>query len=740
MNENKLWYEKPASEWNEALPIGNGRLGAMVFGTVQKEQYQLNEDSVWYGGHRDRNNPEAQENLPRIRQLILNGEIHEAEQLMVAALSGVPQSMRTYQTLGELFLNFKYQNEEVQEYCRELDIEDAIHKVCYKMGGYHYVRESFSTYADNLMIIHLSTDNPDGISFSTLLKRGKFYDFIKKIGDDTVMIGGSLGKSGLDFASTVKVCQKNGNRKIIGETIMVENATEVWLYVDGVTTFRCDNLEKYLLKSVNVTAIKSYKEVREKHIQDYQKLYKRMELCLSMSDEKSKIPTNKRLSDIVNGKADSGLLELYFNYGRYLLISCSRPGTLPANLQGLWNKDMQPSWDSKYTININTEMNYWPAEICGLSECHEPLFELIKRMLPNGRITARKMYGCRGFVAHHNTDIWGDTAVQDWWVPGSYWVMGAAWLCTHVFTHYEYTKDVEFLREYYPIMKEAAEFFVDFLVEDNGYLKTCPSVSPENTYIMPNGECGANTAGATMDNQILRDLFSECIRAAEILNDKDKEIEQFQHIMERLCPNQIGKYGQIMEWAYDYEEKDKGHRHISQLYGLHPSNQITMDGTPELAQAARITIDRRLANGGGHTGWSRAWIVNDFAKLWDGEKALENLKLLLTKSTLSNLLDNHPPFQIDGNFGGTAAIVLMLVQSTEERVILLPALPTEWSDGFVKGIRIRGGAHLDIDWKEGKLNKCIIYADADINTKIIYRDSTYDIYLKNGEETLIRCE
>ena len=381
---------------------------------------------------------------------------------------------------------------------------------------------------------------------------------------------------------------------------------------------------------------------------------------------------------------------------------------------------MAPAWDSKYTININTEMNYWPAEICALSECHKPLFDLIKRMVVNGRITAQKMYGCRGFVAHHNTDIWADTAVQDWWVPGSYWVMGAAWLCTHIYAHYEYTMDIDFLEEFYPIMRESAIFFEDFLIEHEGYLKTCPSVSPENRFILPNGEIASNGIGSTMDNQILTDLFSQCISSAKILKKPQSEIAEYETILNKLQPTRIGKYGQIMEWDKDYEEQDMGHRHISHLYGLHPSNQISIDKTPELAKAAIVTLERRLSHGGGHTGWSRAWIINDYAKLCMGNEALNHLKLLLTKSTLPNLFDNHPPFQIDGNFGATTAIALMLVQSTIDTITLLPALPDEWCNGHVNGLKLRGGLTIDISWSNNMLDSLTLYTTKRYHGSMLY--------------------
>lgn len=707
-DKNNMYYDTPANNWNEALPIGNGRLGAMIFGSLEKEQFQLNEDSVWYGGYRDRNNPDALKNLTKIRELILKGEITKAEKLMVASLSGVPQSMRLYQPLAELFLNFDNHKHEVKDYHRHLDLSTAIHTVSYKLNDYLYTRETFSSNEDNVMIIHLTTTNPDGITFTTLLKRGKFYDNITSLSNENgVYMSGNLGADGMELGAMLKVITDNNSQKVIGEQIWVDNAKEVTIYVDGTTTFRGgNNIFSYIENNINKAIKYTYNELKSHHISNYQELYNRVKLSLS----------NNLTANINNNL----IYELYFNFGRYLLISCSRPDCLPANLQGLWNKDMAPAWDSKYTININTEMNYWPAEICALSECHKPLFDLIKRMVVNGRITAQKMYGCRGFVAHHNTDIWADTAVQDWWVPGSYWVMGAAWLCTHIYAHYEYTMDIDFLEEFYPIMRESAVFFEDFLIEHEGYLKTCPSVSPENRFILPNGEIGSNGIGSTMDNQILTDLFSQCISSAKILKKPQSEIAEYETILNKLQPTRIGKYGQIMEWDKDYEEQDMGHRHISHLYGLHPSNQISIDKTPELAKAAIVTLERRLSHGGGHTGWSRAWIINDYAKLCMGNEALNHLKLLLTKSTLPNLFDNHPPFQIDGNFGATTAIALMLVQSTIDTITLLPALPDEWCNGHVNGLKLRGGLTIDISWSNNMLDSLTLYTTKRYHGSMLY--------------------
>ncbi|MBQ7955579.1 MAG: glycoside hydrolase family 95 protein [Lachnospiraceae bacterium] len=729
---SKLWYRQPASRWEEALPLGNGRIGAMIFGEPGGELIQVNEDSMWYGAPVDRNNPDMKKYLPEIRSLILSGQIRKAERLMRFAMSGCPDSMHPYQTLGNIHFSFENLGE-VTEYERSLDLEEAVYKHTFTAGGVKYEREAFISQPDQVMCVKLTADRPGSISFWTLLRREKFYDGIRKKGNDGICLYGNLGKGGLDFAMQITARAKGGKTCVIGEHLIVEEADEVCLYFAAGTTYYMEDVEKEIQAQIEKAAAQSYEALKQRHVEDYRALYGRVDFYLGGLTEFDRVPTDVRISNAMEGKVDKGLAKLYFDYGRYLLIACSREGTLAATLQGLWNKDMMPPWDSKFTININTEMNYWLAENCNLSECHMPMFELIKKMYPNGKKTADVMYGCRGFMCHHNTDLWGDTVTQDHWVPGSYWVMGAAWMCTHQWTHYQYTKDEEFLRECYPIMRDAALFFLDYMIEDDGYLKTCPSVSPENTFILPSGEMGANTAGVTMDNQILRDLFSQCIDAAKILGIEDELTEQFVSARDRLVPTQIGLRGNILEWPEDYEEWEPGHRHISHLYGLHPSEQILMDKTPELATAARVTLERRLANGGGHTGWSRAWIINHYAKLWDGETAYAHFEKLMEKSTLPNLFDNHPPFQIDGNFGATAAIAEMLVQSTLERIVLLPALPSAWSEGYIKGLCVKGGAEIDLAWKDGKMVDCVLRAKAVLHTKVVYEGCVKEVDLQPGE-------
>lgn len=793
---NRLWYQHPAAAWEEALPLGNGRLGAMVFGSVLLERIQLNEESIWYGGPVHRRNPDGAVSFSKVRELLLEGRIAEAEKLMVRGMSGCPVSMHPYQSLGDIILHVDGQGTP-SGYVRSLDLETACARVQYTLDGVSFTREAFISAPEGCMVIRICGSRPGSVSFDALLTRspidgfqqsGRFYDGTGKLGEDGIYLYGNLGRGGYEFAMGLRAKTIGGAVKVVGETLCVEKADEVILLFTADSTYHYTAEEKQvyidramdqppevsaeglcrseiaelrmqqglqnllrerIVKRLDRASALPYGQLLARHIEDYRQYYGRVSLDIQGGEEdRNALPTDERLQRIVDGGEDVGLMKLYFDFGRYLLISCSRPGTLAATLQGLWNQDYAPAWDSKYTVNINTQMNYWPAEVCALPECHEPLFALIEQMRKNGRETARELYGCRGFVCHHNTDIHGDTDVQDAWVPGSYWVMGAAWLCTHLWTHYQYTQDKAFLRRAFPIMSEAALFFLDFLIEVDGYLCTCPSVSPENTYILPSGERGANGAGCTMDNQILRDLFTECLGAAGELDaeellplladigitDADRFLADIRTANSRLIPTRIGSDGRILEWRDEYEEAESGHRHISHLYGLHPSGQITPDGTPELAAAARKTLEYRLSFGGGHTGWSRAWIINHYAKLWDGEAAYQNLCQLLGQSTYPNLFDRHPPFQIDGNFGGTAAIAAMLVQSSKERVLLLPALPRAWKSGLAEGLRLVGNAGISLAWKDGELTRCVIKADSDFDAEVCYKGQRRRVVLPAGAE------
>lgn len=737
---SRLYYDKPAAwKWERALPIGNGRLGAMIYGEADFEHLQLNEDSLWYGGFVDRNNHDAAKNLQKVRELILSGKIPEAERLLKYAFSGTPQSMEPYQALGDLYIDFTDRLKDSFNYKSELNLEDAIHIVSStdKLTGVTFTRETFASAPADCVIMKISADRPGSVSINASLQRSCFYESTCHT-DDTLYMSGDTTTGGISFLAGMKVIATGGSTFGMGEHIITEDADSVIVLITAATTFRKSDPKMAVDEILDRVSSISYDDLKKEHVTDYRLLFKRVKLDIPYDKQLDMLSTDARLERISEEVADNGLVSTYFDFGRYLLISCSRKGTLPANLQGIWCRDFNPAWQSKYTININTEMNYWPSGICNLAECEEPLFDLLERMLPNGEKTAKEMYNCRGFVAHHNTNIWGDCAPQDICISSTYWVMGGAWLCTHIWKHYLYCGDKEFLTRMYPVLKSSVLFFVDYLIEVDGEMVTCPSISPENTYIMDDGTRGNVCAGAAMDIEILRDLFEDFLCAADILGEKDKSfINRVNDLYNKLPPIRIGKHGQIMEWNKDYEEADPGHRHISQLYALHPSHQITVDGTPELAKAAKVTLKRRLDAGGGHTGWSRAWIMNMYARLWDGEKVYSNLIALFRKSTLPDLLDNHPPFQIDGNFGATAAIAEMFLQSDSNRCVVLPALPDKINEGRITGLLAEGGAEYDIGWKQGRVVILKIKASRDYSTELIYNGNSQFISMKAGEVLLL---
>ncbi len=750
--EPRLRYDAPATRWTEALPVGNGRLGAMVFGGTGDERLQVNEATLWGGGPHDYANPEAASHLDELRRLIFAGEVERAEALS-AKVMGRPKLLMPYQPLCDLRLRLPGHGE-AREYRRGLRLTDAIAETAYRVGPVRFRREVFASYPDQVLVARLTADRPGQLTFSVGLDSPQPGARVENEGEDTLKLSGrieprtnppaawigSWDRPGTRFAALLEVIAEGGSARGAHGRLEVAGADAVTILLSAATSFRsyrdiAGDAAAVAREHLERAARQTYDQLRQRHLGDFQRLFSRVALRLGASE--SQEPTDRRLERFAEDQ-DPDLLGLYFAFGRYLLISSSRPGGQPANLQGIWNQDLVPAWGSKWTTNINLEMNYWQADAGDLWETEEPLWSLVRDLRETGAETARVHYRSRGWVLHHNTDLWRATTPVDG--PWGVWPMGAVWLANQMWDHYAFCGDREFLeREAYPAMKGAAEFVLGTLVEAPegspvaGRLVTNPSTSPENRYLL-DGQAYHLTYAATMDIELVRELFVSCRRAAALLGTDEAFRSELARAEQRLPPLAIGGRGQLQEWVEDYAEAEPDHRHVSHLYALYPGHGIDLRATPALAAAARRTLELR---GDGGTGWSKVWKAALWARLGEGERAYANLKLLITESTLPNLFDLCPPFQIDGNLGGPAAITEMLVQSTAGEIRVLPALPRRWASGSLTGARARGGARLDLSWAGGRLVELRLRADHAAAYRVRYGDLSAEVHVEPGRTAVL---